>query len=258
MNDDFARSVSLAGRKALITGGASGMGRASALLFAKQGAHVTIVDRDGDSAEKTAQDIRRAGGVAHVHQADLTDQQALDALVKAFSQDNEVLDILFNHAGLPAPVGFDYDADSFRLCMAINVWVPMNLTQQFLPLLRKSARASIICTSSIAGLKAVSFFPTYSASKAALIQYVKSIAQLLAPEGIRVNAICPGATDTPALRRDIADGTVKATLEQIAASIPMRRMGTPQEMANLALFLASDASSFMTGTAIPVDGGAIA
>jgi len=136
--------------------------------------------------------------------------------------------------------------------------VPMILTKRLLPLLRKSSSASVIYTSSIAGLKAVSIFPTYSASKAALIQYVKSIAQLLAPEGIRVNAICPGATDTPALRRDIEEGIVKATIDQIAASVPLRRMGNAEEMAYMALFLASDASSFITGAAIPVDGGAIA
>ncbi|MFT4191247.1 MAG: SDR family oxidoreductase [Comamonas sp.] len=258
MTEDFTSSVSLAGKTALITGGASGMGRASAELFARQGARVVIADRNGAAAEETAEAIRRAGGSARAYAVDLADPPALEAFVAAFVSEHEVLDILFNHAGLPAPPGFDYDADSFQLCMAINVWVPMRLTQQLLPLLRKSRAASVICTSSIAGLKAVSFFPTYSASKAALIQYVKSIAQLLAPEGIRVNAICPGATDTPALRRDIADGTVKATLEQIAGSVPMRRMGTPADMANLALFLASEASGFMTGTAIAIDGGATA
>jgi 3-oxoacyl-[acyl-carrier protein] reductase len=258
MTGSLDKAMSLAGRKALITGGASGMGRASALLFGAQGAHVVIVDRNGAAAEETAAEIRRADGSAEAHQVDLLDQPALDAFVETFVRDHTVLDILFNHAGLPAPPGFDYDAQSFNTCMAINVWVPMYLTKRLLPLLRASTSASVICTSSIAGLKAVSFFPTYSASKAALIQYVKSIAQLLAPEGIRVNAICPGATDTPALRRDIAEGIVKATIEQISASVPLRRMGTPEEMAHMALFLASDASSFMTGVAVPVDGGAIA
>jgi 3-oxoacyl-[acyl-carrier protein] reductase len=250
--------LSLAGRRALITGGASGMGRASSLLFAAQGAHVVIVDRNGSAAEETVAEIRRAGGSAEAHQVDLIDQVALNAFVDTLVRDDGVLDILFNHAGLPAPPGFDYDLESFNTCMSINVWVPMILTKRLLPLLRKSSSASVICTSSIAGLKAVSIFPTYSASKAALVQYVKSIAQLLAPEGIRVNAICPGATDTPALRRDIEDGIVKATIDQIAATVPLRRMGNAEEMAYMALFLASDASSFMTGVAIPVDGGATA
>lgn len=248
----------LSGKTALITGGASGMGRSSALLFAEQGAHVVIVDRNGAAADKVVAEIVQAGGSANAHEVDLLDQMALDSFVDAFLQHNGVLDILFNHAGLPAPAGFDYELESFTTCMRINVWVPMILTKRLLPLLRKSSSASVICTSSIAGLKAVSIFPTYSASKAALIQYVKSISHLLAPEGIRVNAICPGATDTPALRRDMEEGIVRATLEQIIATVPLKRMGTPDDMAHVALFLASDASSFMTGVALPVDGGAIA
>ncbi|MQB07326.1 SDR family NAD(P)-dependent oxidoreductase [Agrobacterium tumefaciens] len=250
--------LSLQGKKALITGGASGMGRASSLLFSAHGAHVVIVDRNGEAAQDTAEDIRRAGGTAEAYKVDLLDREALDGFLETFVRDNEDLDILFNQAGLPAPPGFDYDLDSWMSCMTINLWVPMLLTKRLLPLLRKSSHASVICTSSIAGVRAISFFPTYSASKAALIQYVKSIALLLAPEGIRVNAICPGATDTPALRRDIEDGTVRATIEQIMASVPMKRMGNAEDMARVALFLASDASGFMTGTAIPVDGGATA
>lgn len=234
------------------------MGRAASLLFAARGAHVVIVDRNGEGAEDTVAEIRRHGGSAESYQVDLLDQHALDEFVAAFERDHEVLDILFNQAGLPAPPGFDYDFESWNACMVINVWVPMILTKKLLPLLRRSAHASVICTASIAGLRAVSLFPTYSASKAALIQYVKSIAQILAPEGIRVNAICPGATDTPALRRDMADGTVKATIEQISASVPMKRMGTPEDMAHAALFLASDASGFITGIALAVDGGHVA
>lgn len=258
MSNALGMNLSLAGRTAVITGGASGMGRASSLLFAAHGAHVVIVDRNGPAAEETAAEIRSTGGSAEAYQVDLIDQAALNTFVERFLAAHDSLDILFNHAGLPGPPGFDYEEESFNQCMTINVWVPMILTKRFLPLLRKSSSASIICTSSIAGIRAVSFLPTYSASKAALIQYIKSIAHLLAPERIRVNAICPGATDTPALRRDIADGIVKATLEQIAGTVPLGRMGTPEDMAHVALFLASDASRFMTGLALPVDGGATA
>jgi len=256
MTNRFDEITSLAGRKALITGGASGMGRASSLLFAAQGAHVIIVDRNASAAEETLAEIREAGGSAEAHQVDLLDQRALDTFIETFLRDHEALDILFNHAGLPAPAGFNYDKESFETCMTINVWVPMLLIKQLLPVLRKSAHASVICTSSIAGLQAVSMFPTYSASKAALIQYVKAVAVSLAPEGIRVNAICPGATDTPALRRDMQDGIVKATIEQISNTVPLRRLGTPEDMAHMALFFASDASGFMTGVAVPIDGGA--
>jgi 3-oxoacyl-[acyl-carrier protein] reductase len=248
--------VTLAGRTALITGGASGMGRASSLLFAGQGAHVIVVDRDAAAAEDTVAEIHAAGGSAECHVLDLGDQAALAPWVA--SLDHDVVDVLFSHAGLPGPPGWRFDADSWNETMTVNVWAPMELTKLLLPALRRSAGASLIYTASTSGLRAVPGLLTYSASKGALIQFVRSLAVQLAPEGIRANAICPGATDTPALRRDIEDGTVRGSLETIATYIPMRRLGTTTDVANLALFLASDASSYLTGLAIPVDGGATA
>jgi len=250
--------LSLRGKTALITGGASGMGHASSLLFAAHGAHVIIADRNGGAATETVDEIKRAGGSAEAHTLDLLDQGAVEAFLETFCREHDALDVLFNHAGLPGPPGLEFDRESWSTCMTINVWVPMFLTKRLLPLLRKAPSASVICTSSIAALMPVAHLPTYSASKAALIQFVKSVAMMVAPEGIRVNAICPGATDTPALRRDLGDGTLKVTIEMVAASVPMRRLGTSDEMANMALFLASDASRFMTGVAIPIDGGASA
>ncbi|MCW5835461.1 MAG: SDR family oxidoreductase [Labilithrix sp.] len=247
--------LSLAGKTALITGGASGMGRASALLFAAHGARVVVVDRNGEAGGAVVDEIRRAGGAAEAHTVDLVDQQAVDAFLATFTREHDALDVLFNHAGLPGPPGLSFDAASWTTCMTVNVWVPMYLSKSLLPQLRKSSSASVICTSSIAGLKAVAHLPTYAASKAAVIQFVKSFALLVAPDGIRVNAICPGATDTPALRRDLADGTLKTTIEAIAASVPIKRLGTSEDIASMALFLASDASRFMTGTAIAIDGG---
>lgn len=248
--------MTLEGRTAVITGGASGMGRASSVLFAAQGAHVVVVDRDAEAAESTVDEIRAAGGRADGHVLDLGDQSALGPWVDAL--DLDVIDVLFSHAGLPGPPGWRFDADSWNETMIVNVWAPMELTKLLLPRLRESAAASLIYTASTSGIRAVPGLLTYSASKGALIQFVRSLAVQLAPEGIRANAICPGATDTPALRRDIADGTVRASLETIAQHIPMRRLGTTDDVANLALFLASDASAYVTGLAIPVDGGATA
>jgi len=247
--------LSLAGKTTLITGGASGMGRAAALLFAAHGARVVIVDRNGAAGNELTAEIRSQGGAAEIHEVDLSDPQALDQFLEVFTSSHEVLDVLFNHAGLPGPPGLEYDAASWSACMTLNVWVPMLLSKRLLPLLRKSGSASIVCTSSIAGIKAVAQLPTYAASKAALNQFVKSFALMVAPQGIRINAICPGATDTPALRRDIGDGTLSATLEAIAASVPLRRLGTSEDIASMALFLASDASRFITGTTIAIDGG---
>ena len=248
--------MTLEGRTALITGGASGMGRAASVLFASQGAHVIGADRDGPAGGSTVEEIRSAGGSAEHHVLDLGDQAALGPWVDTL--DHDVVDVLFCHAGLPGPPGFRFDAQSWNETMVVNVWAPMELTKLLLPRLRASAAASLIYTASTSGLRAVPGLLTYSASKAALIQFVRSVAVQLAPEGIRANAICPGATDTPALRRDIEDGTVGASLETIARHIPMRRLGTTDDVAQVALFLASDASTYLTGLAIPIDGGATA
>ena len=248
--------MTLDGRTAVITGGASGMGRAASVLFAERGAHVIVVDRDGDAAASTVAEISDAGGRAEFHVLDLSDQSALAPWVETL--DHEVVDVFFSHAGLPGPPGWRFDADSWNETMVVNVWAPMELTKLLLPRLRRSPSASLIYTASTSGLRAVPGLLTYSASKGALIQFVRSLAVQLAPQNIRANAICPGATDTPALRRDIEDGTVPVPLETIAEHIPMRRLGSTQDVANVALFLASDASSYVTGLAIPVDGGATA
>jgi len=246
----------LAGRTALVTGGASGMGRAAAERFAAHGAHVVIADRDEAVAADTASAIVAAGGSVETHRVDVGDQARLGDWADAL--DHEVIDVFLNHAGLPGPPGWRFDADSWNEAMIVNVWAPMELTKRLLPRFRAAGRASLIYTASTAGLRPVPGLFTYAASKAALIQFVKSVAVQYAPDGIRANALCPGATDTPALRRDIDEGVVRATLEQIAARIPMRRMGTVDDVADTALFLASDASAYLTGLAIPIDGGTTA
>ncbi|UDY38031.1 SDR family NAD(P)-dependent oxidoreductase [Dermatobacter hominis] len=246
----------LAGRTAVITGGASGMGRAASVLFAENGAHVVVVDRDGPAGAEVVDEIRAAGGSAEHHVLDLSDQGAVAPWSEAL--EHEVVDVLFSHAGLPGPPGWRFDADSWNETMVVNVWAPMEVTRQLLPRLRRAPSASLIYTASTSGIRAVPGLLTYSASKGALIQFVRSLAVQLAPEGIRANAICPGATDTPALRRDIEDGTVTASIETIAQHIPMRRLGTVDDVAGVALFLASDASAYVTGQAIPIDGGATA
>ncbi len=246
----------LEGRTALVTGGASGMGRAASELFAANGAHVVVVDRDGAAGEATVEAIRAGGGSAEHHVLDLADQGAIAPWCESLP--HEVLDVVFSHAGLPGPPGWKFDADSWNETMVVNVWAPMDLTRQLLPRIRRAPAASLIYTASTSAIRAVPGLLTYSASKGALVQFVRSLAVQLAPQGIRANAICPGATDTPALRRDIADGTVTASVEDIAGHIPMRRLGTVDDVASVALFLASDASAYVTGQAIPVDGGATA
>lgn len=249
-------SGQLSGRTALITGGASGMGRAASVLFAVEGAHVVVADRDGDAAADTVAEIVRNGGSAEAEVIDVGDQDRLGDWADGL--DHDVLDVFFNHAGVAGPPGWRFDADTWNDAMRINVWAPMELTKRLLPRLRRAESASLIYTASTAGLRAVPGLFTYAASKGALVQFVRSLAVQLAPEGIRANVLCPGATDTPALRRDIEDGTVPVGLDRIAEGIPMRRLGTTDDVARTALFLASDASGYLTGLAVPIDGGATA
>jgi 3-oxoacyl-[acyl-carrier protein] reductase len=142
--------------------------------------------------------------------------------------------------------------------MTLNTWVPMYLTQQLLPLLRRSAAASIIFTASTAGMRGVAALPTYAATKGGVIQFMKSVAILLAAERIRANAICPGATDTAGMRAAHDDGTLEGSIEAVADRVPMGRLGHPDDMATVVLFLATDASKYTTGAVIPVDGGVTA
>ena len=141
---------------------------------------------------------------------------------------------------------------------AVNVWVPTAVTQRLVPLLRRSGAASIIFTASQAGISGTAALPVYSASKGAVIQFMKSVALLLAPDGIRANAICPGLTNTAGMRSAFQDSLIEETLAAFAKSVPLGRVAEPEDVATVALFLASDASRYMTGTVLPVDGGVTA
>jgi 3-oxoacyl-[acyl-carrier protein] reductase len=253
MTDDL---FALTGRTALITAAASGMGRAAALLFAARGAHVIVVDVDGAGADEAVAEIGRGGGSAEAHAVDLSDQEALDAFLETVGATHDVIDVLYNHVGVTGPRELDFDVASWNACMTLNVWVPAYITQRVLPLLRRSQSASIIFTASTAGLVGTPGLPVYAATKGAVIQFMKSIAMLLAPEGIRVNAICPGGTDTKGMRAAIQDGTIDASLATIAATVPLGRLAEPEDIATVALFLATDAAKYMTGAVVPVDGGA--
>jgi 3-oxoacyl-[acyl-carrier protein] reductase len=247
----------LDGRTALITAAASGMGRAAALLFAARGAHVIIADINEQGAKDVVAEIeRRGGGSAEAHGVDLADPTAVDRFFEPLFATHDVVDVLYNQVGITGPSNLDYDLASWTELMTVNLWVPMMMTKRVLPLLRKSNAASIIYTASTAGLNPTPTLATYAASKAGVIHFMKSVALMLAGEGIRANAICPGGTDTASMRRDISLGIVKTTIDGIASTVPMKRIGEPEDMAKMALFLASNASSYITGCAIAVDGGA--
>jgi NAD(P)-dependent dehydrogenase (short-subunit alcohol dehydrogenase family) len=250
-------------RIALITAGASGMGRAAAVSFAAHGAHVIVVDIDEASAGATADEIRDTGGSAEFAVADLTDEESIHRTMEAVAGRHDRLDVLFNHAGAPGAPGLNFSAADWDRCMALNLRAPMVMTQAALPLLRNSDGASIMFTASVSGLVASPFSPLYAAAKGGVVLFMKSIAVALGPEGIRANAICPGPTDTPMLATFFGgasqdDPGVRERLGGFLALLPLRRVGQPSEVADVALFLASPASSYLTGLAVPVDGGFIA
>lgn len=243
--------LDVAGKTVMITAAGSGMGRAATLLFASRGAHVIAVDLSPESVEAVVAEVRDAGGSADPFAVDLTDSPAVGAFAEDVLARYEVLDVLYNHAGLRGPTDLDYDEQSILTTVTINLVTPMMLTRRLLPLLRKSAAASIIYTASTAGHNSSAALATYGATKAGLINFMRSVAVTLGPEGIRANAISPGATRTAGMVRNHTD----EARERIASYIPLRRMGEPEDDAAVALFLASDASRYVTGVVIPVDGG---
>jgi NAD(P)-dependent dehydrogenase (short-subunit alcohol dehydrogenase family) len=260
-------------RVALITGAGSGMGRLSALRFSGEGAHVLVADRDLAAATRTVDEIRAVGGIADAFEVDVTDYAALATLVASVDESLGRIDVLFSNAGRPGAAGVDINQEDWEAAIGVNLWAPIFLTKLALPLLRRSTHgASIIFTSSIAGLVASPFSPLYSAAKGGVVMFMKSIAVALGPEGIRANAICPGPTETPMLIDffaptvgQTAGGSPPATREEVASgvhqfvqTVPLGRTARPEEIADLALFLASNESSFITGSAIPVDGGYVA
>lgn len=254
---------SLAGKTAVVTAAASGMGRATSELLAAHGAHVAVVDLDEGRASATVEEIAAQGGSAEAHAVDLLDEGSMDDLARELTSRHERIDILFNNVGGPGPQGLAFGYPEWERCMRLNVWSGTALTQKLLPPIRKAPGASIVFTSSTSGLVASPNSPVYATAKGAVIMFVKSLAVMLAPEGIRVNAICPGVTDTPMLPtfyggKSLDEGDIRERVERYTEAIPMGRVARPEEMAAMVLFLASDASSYLTGAAIPVDGGLVA
>jgi NAD(P)-dependent dehydrogenase (short-subunit alcohol dehydrogenase family) len=261
----------LRGRTAVITAAGSGMGRESAVLFARQGAEVILMDIDREAAHRVADEIREDGGSATPVVLDLTNANQLQDAFAEMGHSYEKLDVLFNHAGRPGAYGLDFSEADWEATLALNLTTPVMATRYALPLLRRAARgtASIIFTSSVSGLVASPASPIYSATKGGVVLFMKAIAVALGPEGIRANAICPGPTETPMLREFMAPpGTSAehATTEEIQSMIakyakrfiPLQRLAAPADIASTALFLASDESAYVTGVALPVDGGFVA
>jgi meso-butanediol dehydrogenase/(S,S)-butanediol dehydrogenase/diacetyl reductase len=247
----------LSGKVALITGAGAGIGRASSLLFAREGARVLAVDLDAATGEETARLVCDAGGEAAFHRADVSQPGEAQAMVLAAVERYGRLDILFNNAGIvPSGTVEDTDAEEWERAIAVNLRSVFLGCKYAVPVMRRQGGGVIVNTASVAGLVGVKNRAAYSASKMGVIGLTRSVAIDFIQDGIRANAICPGTVDTPSLRHRIAAaGDPEAARAAFIARQPMGRLGTAEEIAALALYLASDESAYMTGSELIIDGG---
>ena len=242
---------------ALITGAASGIGRASAIKFAQEGAKVVVVDIQQESNEETASSIVAKGGTATAVHAEVTHSQDVHRMIRAAVETYGRLDILFNNAGISIRgTILDIDEESFDKIFAVNVKGVFLGCKEAIPIMKSQGGGVILNTASQLGTVGAEASAVYPATKGAVIQMTRCLALDHAPDGIRVNCICPGPIDTPLARRSREHtGDPEAALRERLANIPLNRIGDPEEMANVAAFLCSDEASFVTGAAILADGG---
>ena len=242
-------TVKLDKKTAIITGGASGMGRAEAEAFAAECARVVIADLNEEMAEGAASTIRSAGGTATAVKTDVTDEQDLKSLVEATIAEYGQIDVLVNNAGVfdKYSTSLETTGTQWDFIFNINVKSVFNLTNLVLPGMISRGTGSIVNIASVAGLVAGKGGAAYTASKHAIIGYTKHVAAAYGKDGIKVNAICPGTISTPLIAESLKDIPTDA--------IPVKRFGEADEVAELAIFLASDEAKFMQGAAVPIDGG---
>ncbi len=245
----------LEGRAILITGAGSGIGRATAIRLGEEGAVVGIIDRDRDGAEKTAAVLRAAGTEVHVYAVDITDGDAVEDAVEQFATGLAGGRIagLVNNAGwdLAAPF-LETDSELWRKVIDINLMGPLNVTRAVLRRMKESGSGSVVSISSDAGRVGSSGEAVYAACKAGIAAFSKSVARELATNGITLNIVSPGPTDTPLFADFDPTGKIAAALER---AIPMRRLARPEDFPGLIVFLLGDDARFITGQNISVSGG---
>lgn len=251
----------------IVTAAGSGMGRAGAVRFAEEGASVAVVDLNADAANAVVKEITDAGGKAIALSGDLTNDNFARDIVNQTVCAFGGLDFVWNHVGHPGPAAIEgLDWKDYDLAMNLNVRTVMVTTIAALPEMRARGGGSLLYTASTSGLTGSQFSPVYNIAKFGIVGLVHGLSKRYAKEKIRVNAVCPGPVDTPMLRVFVArpdsqmpaGETPETLVQKRGGQVPMGRPARPEEIANAALFLISDEASYVTGVALPVDGGATA
>ena len=246
----------LNGKVAIITGAASGIGRATAIKFAGEGAAVVIADLNAEGGESSVRDCKENGGRAIFHKTNVSAEAEIKALVARAVKEFGRLDIIYNNAGIGGAIGAleqisVEDWDRSQAVLLRGVFLGM---KHSVPEMRKVGGGSIISTASVAGIRGFAGLHAYCAAKAGVVNLTRSAALEFAKDKIRVNCICPGGINTPILHRN-QPGVKDAMEKWMASSQPYPRAGHPEDIAGMALYLASDDSEFVTGQAMIVDGG---
>ncbi|MDP3737836.1 MAG: SDR family oxidoreductase [Hyphomonadaceae bacterium] len=244
------------GKSVIVTGAASGIGRASATLFAAEGASVIAADK-ASTVNDTVAAIAKSGGKAIALEMDAGNSADVKKLIDLAMKTNGKIDVIYANAGISGgtPNIFEQTEDQWKQILQVNLIGPMLAIQIGAPHMIKAGGGAIVCTASVAGLRNGAGSPAYSASKAGVISLVSLAANNLAGTGIRVNGICPGLIETGMTKQIFDRAREKGTDDRIGQLNAMRRAGRPEEIAKVALFLASDDASYVNGQVLPVDGG---
>jgi NAD(P)-dependent dehydrogenase (short-subunit alcohol dehydrogenase family) len=246
----------LEGKRAIVTGAASGIGRASVRAFVAEGAAVLAVDLDAQKLDEVVAALRPQGEVL-ARAADVSDEADVASMINAASSAWGGVDVIFANAGIGggATPFLEQTVEQWERTLHVNLLSPFLAIKHGAPLMAAQGRGSIICTASVAGLRANASSAPYSASKAGVISLVQTAANALDGSGVRVNAVCPGLIETGMTQKLFEVARARGTEGKIGQLNPLHRAGAAEEVAAVALFLASDEASYVNGQAIAVDGG---